>query len=130
MGWDLDRVAKLLDAYPNAHVEISARLQELGRQPYTTRRFLLRYQDRVLFGSDGVPGRDPDQFWRPHWRFFETDDEYFDHPAQMLSPLGAPLQGRWKIHGVFLPDGVLTKLYSENALRLVPTLRPAVAGGN
>ncbi len=118
-----------LDAYPNAQVEVSARLQELGRQPYTTRRFLMRYQDRVLFGSDGAPGRDPDQFWRPHWRFFETDDEYFDHPAQMLSPLGAGLQGRWKIHGVFLLDDVLRKLYFENALRLVPGLRAAVDSG-
>ena len=96
MGWNLERVSALLEAHPNAVVEVSARLQELGRQPYTTRRFLIKYQARVLFGSDGAPGRDADGFWRPHWRFFETDDEYFDHPAQMLSPLGAPLQGRWK----------------------------------
>ncbi len=129
MAWNLERVSKLLDAHPNAFVELSARLQELGRQPYATRRFLIAYQDRVLFGSDGFPGRDADQFWRPHWRFFETDDEYFDHPAQMLSPLGAPLQGRWKIHGVFLPEDVLRKLYSGNALRFVPELRSAVVGG-
>ncbi len=129
MGWNLRRVSELLDNHEKAHVEVSARLQELGRQPYTTRRFLIEYQDRVLFGSDAVPGRDADQFWRPHWRFFETDDEYFDHPAQMLSPLGAALQGRWKIHGVFLPDEVLRKLYSENAVRLVPELRGAVEAG-
>lgn len=119
MGWDLARVASLLESFPNAHVELAARLQELGRQPYTTRRFLIAHQDRVLFGTDGVPGRDPDQFWRPHWRFLETDDEYFDHPAQMFSPEGAGLQGRWKIHGVFLPDDVLEKIYRINALRLI-----------
>lgn len=45
-------------------------------------------------GSDGDPSREADDFRRPDWRFLETDDEYFDHPAQMLSPLGAPLQGR------------------------------------
>ena len=119
MGWDRARVQALLDQHPNVHVEISARLQELGRQPYTARRFFLANQDRILFGSDGDPGRDPDAFWRPHWRFLETDDEYFDHPAQMLSPLGAPLQGRWKIFGIFLPDEVLRKVYRENALRFI-----------
>ncbi len=119
MGWDLARVRALLDAHPNVHVEISARLQELGRQPYTARRFFLDYQDRILFGTDGDPERDPDAFWRPHWRFLETDDEYFDHPAQMLSPLGAPLQGRWKIFGIFLPDEVLRKVYRDNALRFI-----------
>ena len=34
--------------------------------------------------------------------------------------LGAGLQGRWKIHGVFLPDDVLKKIYYENALKLLP----------
>lgn len=119
MGWDLARVKALLDAHPNVHVEISARLQELGRQPYTARKFFLEYADRILFGTDGSPSREPDEFWRPHWRFLETDDEYFDHPAQMLSPLGAPLQGRWKIYGIFLPDEVLRKVYRDNALRFV-----------
>ena len=119
MGWDLKRVRALLDAHPNVHVEISARLQELGRQPYSARRFFVDYPDRVFFGTDGSPSRDADDFWRPHWRFLETDDEYFDHPAQMLSPLGAPLQGRWKIYGVFLPDEVLRKVYRQNALRVL-----------
>lgn len=133
MGWDLERVSALLDKFPHANVEISARLQELGRQPYTARKFLIKYQDRVLFGTDGDPGRGSDDFWRPHWRFLETDDEYFDHPAQMLSPLGAPLQGRWKIYGVFLPDEVLRKVYHENAVRFVPGAQAAVramAGGS
>ncbi len=126
MGWNLARVAELLDKHSNVHVEISARLQELGRQPYSARSFLIKYQDRVLFGSDGNPTRESDQFWRPHWRFLESDDEYFDHPAQMLSPLGAPLQGRWKIFGVFLPDEVLRKVYYENALKFLPASRPAM----
>lgn len=126
MGWNLARVSELLDKHSNVHVEISARLQELGRQPYSARKFLIKYQDRVLFGSDGNPAREPDQFWRPHWRFLESDDEYFDHPAQMLSPLGAPLQGRWKIFGVFLPDEVLRKIYYENALKFLPASRPAM----
>ena len=88
MAYDLKRVSELLDKYPNSDVEVSARIQDLGRQPYSGRAFLLKYQDRVLFGTDGNPGREVEQFWTPHWRYFETDDEYFNHPAQMLSPLG------------------------------------------
>ncbi|HTU99722.1 MAG TPA: amidohydrolase family protein, partial [Luteitalea sp.] len=126
MSEDLDRAGALLDRHANADVELSARYHDLGRQPVSARKWLIKYQDRVLFGSDGSPGREIEQFWTPHWRFAETDDEYFDHPAQMLSPLGAPLQGRWRIYGVSLPDPVLRKLYHENALRHLPSLRPTI----
>jgi len=126
MAFDLKRVAELLDKYPNTDMEVSARIQDLGRQPFSGRAFLIKYQDRVLFGSDGNPSREVDRFWTPHWRYFETDDEYFDHPAQMLSPLGAPLQGRWAIHGAFLPDEVIRKVYYENALKYLPAARAAM----
>ncbi len=118
-AWDLAEVSRLLDTYPNLYVDINARLQELGRQPYTSRRFIIKYQDRVLFGTDGNPTRGED-FWIPHWWFIETDNEYFNHPAQMLGPLGAGLQGRWMIYGIFLPDDVMKKIYYENALKLLP----------
>lgn len=126
MSEDLERAGALLDRFPNADVELSARYHDLGRQPIAARRWLIKYQDRVLFGSDGGPGREIGQFWTPHWRFAETDDEYFDHPAQMLSPLGAPLQGRWRIYGVALPDQVLRKLYYANALKYLPSLRASI----
>jgi predicted TIM-barrel fold metal-dependent hydrolase len=123
---DLQRAGDLLDRFSHADVELSARVQDLGRQPYGARKWLIKYQDRVLFGSDGSPDREVDQFWTPHWRFYETDDEHFDHPAQMLSPLGAPLQGRWRIYGVFLPDEVLRKIYYQNALKHLPSLRESI----
>jgi len=126
MPEDLQRAGNLLDRFPNADVELSARFQELGRQPYTARKWLIKYQDRALFGSDGGPDREVERFWTPHWRFLETDDEHFDHPAQMLSPLGAPLQGRWRIYGVFLPDDVLRKIYYRNALKYLPSLRAPI----
>ena len=126
MAEDLQRASDLLDKFPNADVEISARIQDLGRQPYTARKWLMKYQDRILFGSDGSPDREVEQFWLPHWRFFETDDEHFDHPAQMLSPLGAPLQGRWRIYGVYLPDEALRKIYYQNALKYLPSLRTSI----
>jgi predicted TIM-barrel fold metal-dependent hydrolase len=123
--YDMDKVAALLDKYPNADVELSATVQDLGRAPLMIRKFFLKYQDRILFGSDGNPGRGIDEFWVPHWRFLETFDEYFDHPAQLRSATGAPLHGRWRIYGIGLPDDVLRKVYYANALRYLPSARAA-----
>ena len=95
------------------YVDIDARISELGRQPYSARRFLIKYQDRVMFGTDTAPNRDA---YRMYFRFLETDDEYFD-PAG-----GHHRQGFWMIYGVFLPDDVLAKLYNGNARRISSAL--------
>ena len=124
--YDMDKVAALLDKYPNADVEISATVQDLGRAPLMIRKFFLKYQDRILFGSDGNPGRGIEEFWVPHWRFLETYDEHFDHPAQLRSATGAPLHGRWRISGIGLPDTVLRKVYYTNALRYLPSARASI----
>ncbi len=123
---NLAAVGEALDRFPNFHVETAARIAELGRQPRATRRFFDRYQDRVLFGTDTSPERgtlaadsDIDAMYRIYFRFFETDDEYFDY-----SPSAVPPQGRWRIYGLALPDGILRKLYFENAERLLGRARP------
>ena len=106
---DVAAVAAWLDSYPNMYIDIDARISELGRQPYTARRFFLKYQDRVMFGTDTTPNR---VAYRTNYRFLETDDEYFD-----CLP-GHHRQGFWMIYGVYLPDDVLEKLYHKNAERL------------
>src|ERR1700756_4828216 len=88
--YDMDKVAALLDKFPNADVELSATVQDLGRAPLMIRKFFLKYQDRILFGTDGNPARGIEEFWVPHWRFLETFDEHFDHPAQLRSATGPP----------------------------------------
>ena len=108
---DLGRVATILERCPNFHVDIAARLAELGRQPYTARAFFLRWADRILFGTDFGP--DP-AMYAIHWRFLETFDESFDYDADEV-----PGQGRWQIHGIGLPDEVLAKVYRDNARRLI-----------
>lgn len=107
---NLSWVGELLARCPNFHVDISARLGELGRQPYTARRFFLQYADRILFGSDFGPGLES---YRCYYRFLETDDEYFNY-----NPGDVPLQGRWHVCGLYLPDDVLAKVYFRNAERL------------
>ncbi len=104
-------VGQMLDACPNYFIDISARLGELGRQPYTARRFLIQYQDRVLFGSDMGP--DPQEY-RLYYRFLETHDEYFNYNTGKM-----PAQGRWFVHGLDLPPEVLHKIYQLNAIRLL-----------
>ena len=106
---ELQQVAAWLDTYPNFYVDIDARISELGRQPYTARKFLIKYQDRVMFGTDTAPNAEA---YRIYYRFLETDDEYFDPTG------GHHLQGRWMIYGVHLPDEVLEKIYNKNALKI------------
>ena len=105
-------VSKMMDRYPNFYTDISARIAELGRAPYTSRKWFLKYADRILFGTDFTP-RIP--MYQVHFRFMETADEYFEYEAD--SPL--PSQGRWRIYGVSLPDDVLRKVYKDNAARLL-----------
>ncbi len=108
---DLAFVSAMLDRHPNYHVDMSARMAELGRQPYSARAFFLRYADRILFGTD--LGYDPEMY-RVHYRFLETMDESFDYSTDETPP-----QGRWQIHGLGLPDDVLRKVYADNARRLI-----------
>jgi predicted TIM-barrel fold metal-dependent hydrolase len=113
---DLDWVSALLDAHPNLFIDFSARMDELGRQPYSSRDFFLRFQDRILFGSDMPLSA---AMYRSYFRFLETRDEYFDYPGY----LGEPVITRWKINGLFLPDEVLQKVYRDNALRIIRGLK-------
>lgn len=124
--YDPEKLARFLDTFPNADVEISATVQDLGRAPRFWREFLIKYQDRVLFGTDGSQSRGADEFWRPHWRALETLDEYFPHPAQVRTPGGSPGHGRWHISGLGLPEAVLRKIYYQNALRHLPSLRASI----
>jgi len=107
---ELHVVANWLDLYPNFYVDIDARISDLGRQPYTARKFMIAYQDRILFGTDTEPNAEAYQIY---YRFLETDDEYFD-PAG-----GHHRQARWMIYGIHLPDEVLEKLYNKNALKIL-----------
>ncbi len=107
---DLKAVAQQLDALPNMYIDFDARISELGRQPYAARRFFIKYQDRIMFGTDTTPRREA---YRIYYRFLETDDEYFDCSASHH------LQGFWMIYGIHLPREVLEKIYYRNAERLL-----------
>jgi predicted TIM-barrel fold metal-dependent hydrolase len=127
---DPDRVARMLDKYPNLYIDTAARVPEIGRQDAAKmRRFFEKYQDRILFGTDLGVGEtqnemmygsngalpptlaDERRYFESTWRYFETNDKQFESPT--------PIQGRWKIDGLGLAEPILRKLYFENAVRLL-----------
>jgi len=118
---NLPYVGECMDRFPNMHVELGARIGELGRQPRMARKFFDKYQDRIFFGTDAVPnGTDTpqqvfiDELYEIYYRFLETEDEYFDY-----APAPVPPQGRWRIYGLGLAERILKKVYYENAARLL-----------
>jgi predicted TIM-barrel fold metal-dependent hydrolase len=133
---DLDYVDNLLETYPNAVVDTSARIAEFGRHPADeVREFFIKHQDRILFGTDlGIQARrrgkrlayslflgsvrrdrptlnDVPIFFERHWRYFESDQNTARHPI--------PIQGDWKVHPIDLPQEVRHKVYWKNAERIV-----------
>ncbi|MDX2034704.1 MAG: amidohydrolase family protein [Blastocatellia bacterium] len=112
-GNDLGRLGRLFDAYPNAYIDIAAVLAEIGRQPYTARDFLIKYQDRVLFGKDIY---EPSEYTY-YFRVFETRDDYIEYYRRR--------HAFWRMYGLYLPDEVLKKIYYKNSLKLVPGMNAA-----
>jgi predicted TIM-barrel fold metal-dependent hydrolase len=113
MAWyanDLGHLGKMLDDYPNMYTEIGAVLYDIGRQPRAAHDFFIKYQDRILFGKDSFQ---PEEY-PYYWRVFETKDDYFDYYRNY--------HAFWKLYGIDLPDGVLKKVYYQNALRITPGL--------
>jgi len=104
-------VGEMLDLCPNYFIDISGRIGELGRQPFTAKEFFVKYQDRILFGSDMSPDLNA---YRVYYQFLESDDEYFNYGTSEI-----PDQGRWQVYGLSLPDQVLKKIYFSNADRVL-----------
>lgn len=113
LGWygsDLQKLGSLMDQFPNMYTEIGAVIAELGRQPRYARVFLIKYQDRVMFGKDSwIP-----EEYSTYFRVLETDDDYF--------PYHKRYHAFWRMYGLALPDEVLKKIYYKNALKLIPNI--------
>ena len=121
----LDYVSRLLDENPNVYIDFSARLDELGRQPYTARDFFIKHQDRILFGTDMPADTEASvDMYRCYFRFLETFDEGFYAPDYD----GTFDRHRWPICGIALPGPVLEKIYYRNALNIIPGLSEDLAG--
>jgi predicted TIM-barrel fold metal-dependent hydrolase len=115
---DLDGIGQRLDRYPNFAVDMAARMEYLMMAPTEkVRAFLIKYQDRVLYGTDldlladadtKEALKDWESTYADDWKFLATD-EVFVH------------QGK-KVHGLKLPEPVLRKIFRTNALHWIPGL--------
>lgn len=99
-GHDLSTLSATLDKYPNLYLDTSARDYELGRTPRSSAKFLTKYKDRILFGTD--MGREKSMY-QIHWRLFETSDDYI------------PGRVSWRYYGLELLDETLKALYRDTA---------------
>jgi predicted TIM-barrel fold metal-dependent hydrolase len=122
LEWDVERVAEFLERFPTARVDVAARMVHLEyqatRHRQKVRGFLLRYQDRILYGSDeayGPDGSDPQAVaavhaaWLQDWRFLTSAD--LMRSADFAQPF----------RGLQLPRTVIDKIYRHNAEALFPT---------
>jgi hypothetical protein len=116
LEWDVDQVADFLDRFPQANVDLAARLVHLeyqaARDPRKVRQFLLRYQDRILYGSDDAYGPDDTDAgaladvhagWMQDWRFLATSEPM--HSSDFAQ----------RFRGLHLPRAVIDKIYRRNA---------------
>jgi predicted TIM-barrel fold metal-dependent hydrolase len=116
METDVDEIAKRFDRYPNFAVDTAARMEYLMLAPREkVRNFLIKYQDRVLYGTDleflnaeATPDalKDWQETYARDWKFLATD--------QTLQ-----LRDR-SIEGLNLPEPVLRRIYHDNAVRWIP----------
>lgn len=116
MEKDLDGIASRLDRYPNFAVDTAARMEYLMLMPpEKVRAFVIKYQDRVLYGTDLDMTADANvdetiKAWKEtyarDWRYFASDESI-------------ELNGK-KIQGLKLPEPVLRKIYRSNALHWIP----------
>ena len=106
VSYDLTKIGNLLDTYPNLDIDISARFAEICATPRATSKFIEKYQDRILYGTD--MGTSPDMY-EITFRLLETADEHiYDENFSY----------HWPLHGLDLSDVVLEKIYRLNSMKL------------
>jgi len=129
LEWSVDEIAHFLDRFPNAVVDVAARVDELEDQSNQdrekVRRFFIKYQDRIMYATDldqepehtgdaAVGKEEPSfeeqtrQVWLRDWRYFTSADVF------TVPELDQP------VHGLSLPRAVIDKIYRKNAEHLFP----------
>jgi predicted TIM-barrel fold metal-dependent hydrolase len=123
---DLGRLQRLLDTYPNLYLDNSATrwmVREISKRRDEARDFMIRNQDRILFGTDQVSGDDrgfdflASRFWC-HRKLWETA---YTGPSPILDP-DLPADQQPVLQGLALPDAVLQKIYHDNAVKVLGQL--------
>ncbi len=119
LEWDVDEIAKFLERFPLANVDMAARMSHLEHQATRdrekVRNFLIRYQDRILYGTDIEVGphdsgasiaSDAHETWLQDWRFLTSSEPL--HSTEFDAGF----------QGLALPNSVVDKIYSGNARKM------------
>lgn len=116
METDVDQIAKRFDRYPNFAVDMAARMEYLMIQPREkVRNFLIKYQDRVLYGTDLeflAADATPDAL--KEWQETYARDWKFLATAEKLDYSGH------QVEGLALPEPVLRRIFHDNAVHWIP----------
>jgi len=123
LEWSVDELARHFEMFPNSTVDMAARMCHVQKQTGMDRQkvydFFIKYQDRILYGTDEGDWKDADPdpeklkekvltVWQRDWKFLTTDE----------------MMTSWEVDGTFqglkLPREVLEKIYFKNALKWFP----------
>jgi predicted TIM-barrel fold metal-dependent hydrolase len=105
---DLNKLAGLFDAYPNLYADIAARFGEIAPIPRFAKKFIEKYQDRLVYGTD--MGTDVEMY-RTTFRILESSDDHF-YKQRLFNY-------HWPLYGLSLNDSTLRKIYNENAKKIL-----------
>jgi predicted TIM-barrel fold metal-dependent hydrolase len=127
LEWSVDELARFLDRYPNAVVDLAARMSQVQVQSNAdhakVRNFFLKYQDRLMYGTDLTDNppdpkaraqnppatgnfiKEADDAWRSDWRYLATPLPQHIDAIKADAP------------GLALPRAVIDKIYYTNARR-------------
>ncbi len=117
----LDNLARWFDTYDNFNIDTSSArwmARELGKDPVKARAFLIKYSDRIHFGTDCVAFSSDRSYYEGRYLalrlLLETDvrDEALPFPDADTADSGGTF-----INGLALPKEVLRRIYWENATR-------------
>jgi predicted TIM-barrel fold metal-dependent hydrolase len=117
----LPALTRWMDEFPNVVVDTASSrwmARELSKDTEKAREFMLKYSDRVLFGTDLFSRRDFHDFsgrYVAQRILWETNER--DTPLPFPDP-DTKETGGTAINGLDLPLSVLRKLYWENANRI------------
>jgi len=117
LEWDVEVLAKTLDRFPNMAVDMAARICHLQYQSAKNRdmvrNFLIKYQDRILYGTDmGYSGKPDSSFYAHALAGRLNDWNYFTGSMELKSKdVNAPFTG------LHLPKQVVDRIFYGNAVR-------------
>lgn len=115
--WSVDELAKAFDRFPNMAVDLAARICHLQYQSAKdydkVRNFLIKYQDRILYGTDiSYSGKPDDSFYSGIHDTRLKDWNYFTSSAKMeTKEVNRPFSC------LHLPKKVVDKIFYRNALK-------------